>query len=113
MTQKTKQPITITKAAAEKILALAKSENKTGFGLKLYVAPGGCSGFQYGLNFEKKASENDMTIKQHGITLFVDKDHLDMLTGVNIDFVDGLQGSGFKIDNPNVQHSCGCGKSFC
>lgn len=105
--------INITESAAKKIKELAAQDNKKGYGLKLYVFPGGCSGFQYGMDFEEKAEKTDITLEQHGVKLFVDKESAEMLKGVKIDFVDSLQGSGFKIDNPNVQHSCGCGKSFC
>lgn len=105
--------ITLTKKAADKVKELSKQEKKEGSGLKLFVFPGGCSGFQYGLDFEEKPEENDLVIVQHGVKLFVDKDSVEMLKGVKIDFVDSLQGSGFKIDNPNVGNSCGCGKSFC
>jgi len=105
--------ITLTKQAAKKVLELAKEEGKKDTGLKLFVYPGGCSGFQYGLDFLDKAEDTDVTIVSHGVKLFVDKESLVMLEGTTIDFVDSLQGSGFKIDNPNVTHSCGCGKSFC
>ena len=108
-----KNDVILTKNAAKKVLEISKSEKKEGYGLKLFVFPGGCSGFQYGLDFEEKAGENDVTLTQHGVNLFVDKDSLDILKGVTVDFVDSLQGSGFKIDNPNIKSSCGCGKSFC
>ena len=113
MAQKMQDPITLTKNAADKVIELAKQDGKDGFGLKLFVSPGGCSGFQYGLDFVEKAEENDLEMDQHGVKLYVDKNALELLKGVKIDFVDTLQGSGFKIDNPNVTSSCGCGKSFC
>ncbi|MCM2326231.1 MAG: iron-sulfur cluster assembly accessory protein [Candidatus Woesearchaeota archaeon] len=103
----------LTKKAAEKITELAAKDGKKGYGLKLYVFPGGCSGFQYGLDFEKAQADTDIVFEQHGVKLFVDKESMEFLKGTTIDYVDGLQGSGFKIENPNVQHSCGCGKSFC
>jgi iron-sulfur cluster assembly protein len=104
---------TVTEKAAKKMLELAKQDKKEGYGLKLNVMPGGCSGFQYGMDFEKKASSTDIVTKQHGLTVFIDKDSLDFLKGATIDYVDSLNGSGFKIDNPNVEHTCGCGKSVC
>jgi len=112
MEQKTMEVI-VTEKAAEKIAELAKEDNKENYGLKFYVFPGGCSGFQYGMDFAEKADENDLVLEQHGIKLFVDKDSLDFVKGAKIDFVDSLQGSGFKIDNPNIKSSCGCGKSVC
>lgn len=112
-TETVKVEITLTESAAKKIKELAKNDKKENFGLKLFVFPGGCSGFQYGMDFEEKAEKTDVTVEQHGVKMFVDKESIAMLKGAKIDFVDSLQGSGFKIDNPNVEHSCGCGKSFC
>ena len=103
----TKDKITITKKAAEKIQEMAKEEKKESYGLKLFVFPGGCSGLQYGMDFEKKASKEDITFEQHGVKIFVEKDILDYLKGTNIDFIETEHGSGFKIDNPNVSSSCG------
>ena len=112
-TVETKVDVTVTEKAAQKIIELAKQDKKDNYGLKLYVFPGGCSGFQYGMDFEEKPTATDLVTEQHGLKLFVDKDSMDFLKGAKIDFVDSLNGSGFKIDNPNVQHSCGCGKSVC
>ncbi|MEK6916600.1 MAG: iron-sulfur cluster assembly accessory protein [Nanoarchaeota archaeon] len=109
----TKQIVTITENAAGKIMELARQDKKEKFGLKLYVFPGGCSGFQYGMDFEEKPEKTDIVLEQHGVKLFVDKDSSEFLNGVKIDFVDSIQGSGFKIDNPNAKSSCGCGKSVC
>ena len=105
--------ITLTKKAAEKVLDISKQEKKADFGLKLYVFPGGCAGVQYGMDFEEKADKTDKVIEQHGVKLFIDKDSMEFLKGVKIDFVESLQGSGFKIDNPNVTKSCNCGSSVC
>lgn len=105
--------VTLTKKAAEKIAEISKQEKKEGYGLKLYVFPGGCAGFQYGMDFEEKADKTDKVIEEHGVKLFIDKDSVEFLKGVKIDFVESLQGSGFKIDNPNVTKSCNCGSSVC
>ena len=110
---KMKYDVTLTKKAAEKILEFAKHEKKKDFGLKLYVFPGGCSGFQYGMDFEERPEKTDVVMEQHGVKLFVDSDSIDFLKGATIDFIDSMHGSGFKIDNPNVKHTCGCGKSVC
>ncbi len=112
-TKKIEASIILTEEAAKKVKELQKQEKKESYGLKLYVFPGGCSGFQYGLDFEKSPEKTDIVSEQHGVKLFVDKESASMLKGTRIDFVDSLKGSGFKIDNPNVEHSCGCGKSFC
>lgn len=111
-TKETKLPkksndITITKKAAEKILEMAKEEKKENYGLKLFVFPGGCSGLQYGMDFEKKASKDDITFEQHGVKIFVEKDILEYVKGTKVDYIETKEGSGFKIDNPNVQSS-GC-----
>ncbi|HIH41487.1 TPA: iron-sulfur cluster insertion protein ErpA [Candidatus Woesearchaeota archaeon] len=108
-----KQVVTITEKAAGKIMELAKQDNKEKHGLKLYVFPGGCSGFQYGMDFEENPEKTDLVMEQHGVKIFVDKDSVEFLKGVKIDFVDSLHGSGFKIDNPNATSTCGCGKSVC
>ena len=112
MEQKTVN-ITITENAAKKITELLKQDNTTGYGLKLYLSPGGCSGFQYGMDFAEKPADTDIVMEQHNVKVFVDKNSLDFLNGAKIDYVNGLHDSGFKIDNPNVKSSCGCGKSVC
>ncbi len=115
MTEKTKpsQDIILTKKAAEKILELAKKDNKEEQGLKLFVFPGGCAGVQYGMDFIEKPEEKDITIKQHGVTLYVEKKNMEILKGVKIDFIDTSGATGFKIDNPNIKHGCGCGRDSC
>jgi len=105
--------IILTKKAAEKILEISKQEKKEGNGLKLFVFPGGCAGFQYGMDFEESPEKTDIIVEQHGVKLFVDKDSIDFLKGTKIDYVDSLKGSGFKIDNPNVTKTCSCGNSVC
>ena len=101
-----KKDITITKKAAQKIIEMAKEEKKENHGLKLFVFPGGCSGLQYGMDFEKKAAKEDMIYEQHGVKVFVEKDSLDFIKGIKIDFIETENGSGFKIDNPNIKNSC-------
>jgi len=76
------------------------------------ASPGGCSGFQYVLEFEEKASDDDAVYEQDGLKIFVNKQQMAMLRGISIDFVDGLHGTGFKIENPNARKTCGCGQSF-
>ncbi len=103
--------ITITPAAAKKVSELMKSQNKTG-GLRVGVTAGGCSGYTYQLEFVEKPNPDDTVLEQHGVKLMVNQKSMEMLGGATIDFIDGLQGSGFKIGNPNSHGSCGCGKSF-
>ncbi len=81
-------------------------------GLRVGVLPGGCSGFQYGLNIEDDAGEDDMVLESEGIRLFVDPFSLQYLNGTEIDYVTTFQGSGFTFNNPNSSGGCGCGSSF-
>lgn len=81
-------------------------------GLRVGVLPGGCSGFQYGLNIEDEPAEDDIVLETAGLKLFVDPFSLQYLSGVEIDYVTTFQGSGFAFNNPNASGGCGCGSSF-
>jgi iron-sulfur cluster assembly accessory protein len=81
-------------------------------GLRVGVLPGGCSGFQYGLNIEDDAAEDDLIVEVGGLRLFVDPFSMQYLGGVEIDYVTTFQGSGFTFNNPNSSGGCGCGSSF-
>lgn len=107
-----KQIMEVTQAALDKFKDLMEKEGKHGQGLRFNVLPGGCSGFVYDMAFEEKPTAEDEVLEFDGFQIFVDRDVLEFIKGIKIDFVDSLQGTGFKIDNPNAQHSCGCGKSF-
>mgnify|MGYP001602506130 FL=1 len=102
--------ISVTDKAANKIKEILAQEKKQA--LRVSVQPGGCSGFQYGLELDDKSTDNDIIIKNKGIKLFVDKASMAKLNGANIDYLDSLQGAGFKISNPSATSSCGCGSSF-
>ena len=102
----------ITSKAAEKLIEVLKENNKEGSGLRVEVVPGGCSGFQYGLELDDKTTDLDLTIEEKGVKIIISKENLQFLKGARLDYVDGLQGAGFKISNPNVHSSCGCGQSF-
>lgn len=104
--------LTLTAAAESKLRQLLTERNIPTYGLRVFVAGGGCSGLQYGMAFEPKAREFDTVVQQNGVSLFVDPTSLMYLAGATIDFVDTLMGGGFKIDNPNAVASCGCGHSF-
>ena len=80
--------------------------------LRVAIQGGGCSGFQYGLGFDAGPVDDDATLEQHGVTIVIDPYSAPYLKGATIDFLTGLEESGFKIDNPNAQASCGCGHSF-
>ena len=105
--------ITLTEKGAEKVHEfLASQGEQSGVaGLRVGVRGGGCSGFQYALAFDQ-LRDGDEIFEDHGIRLLVDRQSLPYVSGSTIDFVDGLQGAGFKVDNPNVVAACGCGSSF-
>jgi iron-sulfur cluster assembly accessory protein len=81
-------------------------------GLRVSVLPGGCSGFKYSLNIEERPLEDDMVAEVNGVRVFVDGFSAQYLTGVAIDYVTSMQGSGFTFSNPNASGGCGCGSSF-
>lgn len=102
--------LNVTNKAAEKIKALIKQEKKQA--LRISVMPGGCSGYQYGMELDDKSTNNDIIIEEKGIKIFVDKESIKKLNGSNVDYIDSLQGAGFKINNPSATKTCGCGSSF-
>ena len=102
--------LTVTDKAAEKIKSLIEQEKKQA--LRISVKPGGCSGFEYGMELDDKTTENDIVIEQKGIKIFVDKESMQKLNGVDVDYIESLQGAGFKISNPQAKSTCGCGSSF-
>ena len=103
--------ITITEFAAKKINEIMKAQNKEGYGLRVEVVRGGCAGYTYNMDFEKSKSGDDMVFEEHGLKIFVTPKSMEFLNGTQIDYTEGLQGAGFKLNNPNVKSSCGCGKS--
>jgi iron-sulfur cluster assembly protein len=81
-------------------------------GLRIAISGGGCSGFQYGMSLEQAKNEDDTVLDYGAVTLLVDPLSAPLLEGVTVDFVDSLNGSGFKFENPNASSSCACGSSF-
>jgi iron-sulfur cluster assembly protein len=106
------QTVSITNKAAEKVAEFMKQEGNTNLYLRVYVSGGGCSGLSYGMGFEEKPDDDDSVIEQNGVKVLVDTYSQRHLNGANIDYVESLMGSGFKINNPNVTKSCSCGHSF-
>lgn len=104
--------ITLSEHAAEKVKTLIDSRPNPTEGLRVGVRGGGCSGFQYFLEFSDGAKKGDRELDCHGVKLFVDQESFLYLMGTELDFVDSLAGSGFKFNNPNVKRTCGCGESF-
>lgn len=106
------QVINVTEAATAKIKELLVSENKDGHGIRLSVAGGGCHGYQYGMQFESAPTDMDQVIEVEGVKFYIDPMSIPMLSGAQVDYVETVQGSGFAINNPNAQSTCGCGSSF-
>lgn len=103
--------ITITPKGAAKFLQVCEAQGKPGCGLRFDEEVAGCSGYEYALDFSEGATADDIIIVSQGIEIHVHKQTLPRVLGSEIDYVDGLQGAGFKISNPNVRSSCGCGTS--
>ena len=104
--------LTMTEAAARKVEELASRDSREGCGLRVKVIGGGCSGLQYQLSFSADPDEWDQVSDQHGVKLMVDAKSAVYLAGSTVDFIDDLNGAGFKIQNPNATSTCGCGESF-
>jgi iron-sulfur cluster assembly protein len=105
------QAITLTDKAAGKIRELLSGEDAGDQALRVAVRGGGCSGFQYALAFDRK-KEDDHVFDDHGVAVVVDKTSMQFVFGSEVDYVEGLQGAGFCVNNPNVVAACGCGSSF-
>jgi len=103
--------ITFTKRAALKFASILENDQKSGYGLRFGDKPGGCNGYEYTLDFSPKPLEDDEVFLSHDVEIHVSNHMVDRLRGCEIDYQDGLQGSGFKISNPNAKGSCSCGQS--
>ncbi|MBF0123746.1 MAG: iron-sulfur cluster insertion protein ErpA [Magnetococcales bacterium] len=104
--------LTLTNSAVQKLDSLIKEENNPNLKFRIFVSGGGCSGFQYGFTFDENQEEGDMIINAETVQVLVDPVSIKYLNGVEIDFVESLNGSQFVINNPNAASSCGCGNSF-
>ncbi len=103
--------ITLTARAAAKYQQILQDEGKHGWGMRFEERMAGCNGFEYALDYSEKADKDDDIFECFGVQIHVKKAMLSRLLGSTIDFIDGVRGSGFKISNPNVKSSCGCGTS--
>jgi iron-sulfur cluster assembly protein len=103
--------ISLTASAATKYKEILQEEGKQGWGLRFGDRAGGCSGFEYILDYSEKAKADDKIFLSQGVEIHVNEAMVSRLLGCEIDYVDGLNGAGFKISNPNAKGSCGCGKS--
>jgi iron-sulfur cluster assembly accessory protein len=104
--------VNLTAKAVEMVKDAMQREGLAGYGIRVGVMGGGCSGFQYSMDFEQAPKDGDITLEQDGIKLYVDSMSSMYLQGVTVDYVVGLQGAGFKFNNPNAKSTCGCGSSF-
>ena len=112
MTDSAKEAITLSDRAAAKIGELLGGENDSeGQALRVAVRGGGCSGFQYALALDKR-KDDDHVFEHNGVAVVVDKVSMQFVFGSEVDYVEGLQGAGFAVNNPNVVAACGCGSSF-
>jgi iron-sulfur cluster assembly accessory protein len=102
----------VTAGAITKVKEIMAQQNPQPLGLRLAVVGGGCSGFSYQMNFENQVNPIDKTFEFDGLKVIVDQASWMFLKGTKIDYVDSLEGSGFKFDNPNAKTTCGCGHSF-
>ena len=105
-------PLIFTDAAARKVKSLIEGEDNPNLRLRVYITGGGCSGFQYGFTFDDQINDGDLTIENQNVGLVVDPMSLQYLIGGTVDYVEGLEGSRFVVQNPNASSTCGCGSSF-
>ncbi len=105
-------PITLTATAVAKVKEIMGQQNPVPAGLRIGVVGGGCSGFSYSMQFENGAGMMDKTFDMGGLKVFVDATSVMYLNGCIVDYVETLEGAGFKFENPNVKSTCGCGSSF-
>jgi iron-sulfur cluster insertion protein len=102
----------LTDNAVNKIKDLIAEENNPNINLRVYVQGGGCSGMQYGFTFDEEINEDDTQVEKNDCTILVDSISLQYLKDAEIDYTESIQGSQFKIHNPDAKASCGCGSSF-
>jgi iron-sulfur cluster assembly protein len=105
--------IQLTESAVNAVRSAIKGANQPIEGLRIMVEAGGCAGFKYMMGLVADADPEDLVVENDGVKVFVDQSSLFHLDGTTVDFVIGLEGSGFTFDNPQAKSSCSCGKSFC
>jgi iron-sulfur cluster insertion protein len=105
-------PLVFTDAAAQKVSALIAGEGNPNLMLRVFVQGGGCSGLQYGFEFDEQVQDGDTCVENQGVKLLVDPMSFQYLGGAEIDYREGLDGAQFVIRNPSAKTTCGCGSSF-
>ena len=106
------EDITVSEAAAKRIKVILEGEGKVGYGLRVSVVGGGCSGMTYNMSFDNKQEEFDKVYESNGTKILCDLKSWLYLKGTEVDFSDDMLSGGFKINNPNAERTCGCGTSF-
>ncbi len=104
--------LTLTDTAVTKVREILDQQEPKPAGLRIAVVGGGCSGFSYQMAFENQVNNTDRVVEYDGLKVFVDQASMLYLNGTQVDYVETLEGSGFKFNNPNVRTTCGCGSSF-
>jgi iron-sulfur cluster assembly protein len=104
--------VDVTPTARDQVLKIMEKQGKGDAALRLYVQGGGCSGLTYGMTFDHRETGDEVAFEGSGLTVVVDRASAPLLEGVRVDFLMGLEASGFKISNPNAKETCSCGKSF-
>jgi len=104
--------IGFTEAAANKLKSLVSEEKNPNLKLRVFVSGGGCSGFQYGFEFDESINDDDIKVEKNGATIVIDTMSAQYISGATVDYEEGLEGSRFVVNNPNATSTCGCGASF-
>ena len=104
--------VEVTPSAREQVRQIMEKQGKAGSALRVYVEGGGCSGLTYGMTFDRRESGDEVAYDRDGLQVVVDRASAPLLNGLKIDYLLGLEASGFKLSNPNATHTCSCGKSF-
>ncbi len=104
--------VQLTPRAIEKVKEILETQDPKPAGLRISVVGGGCSGFSYSMAFESSPGMLDKTYNFEGLKVFIDQASMLYLDGANVDYIQTLEGEGFKFENPNVRSTCGCGSSF-
>lgn len=105
--------IELTETAAVALRSAIQSTSTPIIGLRIAVQNGGCSGYQYQMGLVESSEPSDLYCESQGLSIYVDLESAPLLSGTTIDFVEGLEASGFSFNNPQAKSTCGCGKSFC
>ncbi|MCI4358629.1 MAG: iron-sulfur cluster assembly accessory protein [Thermoplasmata archaeon] len=104
--------VDVTPAAYDQVLRIMQKDGKPGTALRLFVQGGGCSGLTYGMTFDQPETGDEIAYEKDGFKVVVDRSSAPLLEGLKVDYLLGLDQSGFKIFNPNAKATCSCGKSF-